>query len=118
MPDISKGIELGVTVPPTPQPTTSLNTCTIAGAQSRNTDGDYDTPGTACIFPWYHSGAQQWYTGCADPSNGYDLWCPTEINCDGTYEKWGYCESSCLATTTTTSTTTTTTTSTTTGDYG
>ena len=87
-----------------PATTTTLNTCTTTDALSRYSDGQYDTAGTACIFPWYHSGPKKWFTGCADVS-GYEHWCPTEVNCDGTYRKWGYCESSCIPATTTTTTT-------------
>ena len=99
---IIQGIELGVTSPATPlSTTTTLNTCTITGGD----DGDAGTAGEACIFPWHYSG--QWFAGCADPDNSNSPWCPTEINCDGTYIKWGYCDGSCFTTTTTTTTTTT-----------
>ena len=101
---LNQGVEIGVSGSVNlPATTTTLNTCTITDAQSRSSDNYYDTPGTACIFPWYHDDPKKWFTGCADV-NGYEHWCPTEVNCDGEYEKWGYCESSCIPAATTTTT--------------
>ena len=62
------------------------------------TNGDGDAKNTACVegtWKWrgkYWADANGETIGCANPDQGNSgLWCATEVDSDGIYQNWGYC---------------------------
>ena len=45
------------------------------------------------MFPFFFNGTE--YNSCTDESHT-TLWCPTELNRDGTWHQWGNCGDKCI----------------------
>ena len=64
------------------------------------TNGDGDAKYTPCVEGTWKWRGKSWAdsaegeaVGCANPDGGNSgLWCATEVDSDGIYQNWGYCD--------------------------
>jgi len=63
-----------------------LSIVTVKSAQCKTTKGE------SCVFPMRYK--DLWYDACTN-RNHNEYWCATKLETDGSYAKWGNCESTC-----------------------